>query len=252
MERSGLSAEQRIALVIESLRGGETLQQICQHAQISPELLNAWRQKFVNAGKKALARGEISADSTGKKLTADDKVSIVLKGMQARANASDICRSSYISTKQFQEWREKLLEAGKKALTPSAPLSGKNLLAVAAVVVVVAVAITLGVLRVRGQQGPPEAVLKEMVKMMDYKTLESVSLPRSEWEGLRDKTPKTNVYKNPKTGQYTLVDIFKCANCGKDIPAIAVTDELAVNGDFRKMRAEYVCPYCGKSPFFKQ
>jgi ribosomal protein L37AE/L43A len=60
------------------------------------------------------------------------------------------------------------------------------------------------------------------------------------------------VYKNPKTGQYTLVGVFTCANCGKDIPGMAVPDEATVKGDFRKMRAEYVCPYCGKSPFIRQ
>jgi predicted RNA-binding Zn-ribbon protein involved in translation (DUF1610 family) len=120
------------------------------------------------------------------------------------------------------------------------------LLAVAAVVVIWSVYKTIG------QQGVPEAVLKEVVKTIDYKTGEIASLPRSEWEGLRDKTPKTNVYKNPKTRQYTLVDMFTCANCGKEIPAIVVRDEVAAKGDFRKLRAEYVCPNCGKSPFFRR
>jgi DNA-directed RNA polymerase subunit RPC12/RpoP len=126
-----------------------------------------------------------------------------------------------------------------------------NKRAVTAVVLLVllVLAIVWGVRRTFGRQGPPTAVSGEMVKMMDYKTLESVSLPRSEWEGLRSRIPGTNTYKNPKTGQHTLVGVFKCANCGKDIPSMPVPDEATVNGDFRKMRAEYKCPYCGKSPF---
>ena len=127
----------------------------------------------------------------------------------------------------------------------------KNVIYAVLLVAVVALAVIWGVRRTIGRQGPPDAVLQEVVKKIDYKTREIIPLSQARWEELRDKTPRANVYKNPKTGEYTVVNILTCGHCGAEIPTIAITDEVAANGDVRKLRDEYKCPFCGQSAFFR-
>ena len=129
----------------------------------------------------------------------------------------------------------------------------KKVTSVIVLLAVIAVVVIWSIHRTIGNAGPPEAVLQQVVKKIDYKTREIISLPLGQWDELRDKNPVTNVYKNPKTGEWTVVNILKCPNCGAEVPTIAITDEVAKGGAaaISKLRAEYKCPVCGKCPLYQ-
>ena len=118
--------------------------------------------------------------------------------------------------------------------------------AVVLVIVIVAAGIWIG--RSMRAPGMPLGVAGEMVKKIDFKTMEVVEQTRAKWLELHGKL---NLYKNPKTGEYTVVDMMKCASCGADIPILPMTDELFKKGfpAIRQAETEYKCPKCGKSPF---
>jgi hypothetical protein len=126
-------------------------------------------------------------------------------------------------------------------------MGGKQSL-VAVVVVIVIVAAGIWLTRSMRAPGMPAGVAGQMVKKMDYKTMEVVTLPFGKWMELY--YGKYNLYKNTKTGEYTMVDVMSCRSCGAEIPVMPVTPEVAKNGPAAAHQAiaEYKCPKCGKSP----
>ncbi len=72
-------------------------------------------------------------------------------------------------------------------------------------------------------------------------------------------------YKNPKTGEYTMVNVMKCASCGRPIPVPTLPDDLrpksasgprpsreasqALAAAMQKFELTYKCPLCGKNAF---
>ena len=86
-----------------------------------------------------------------------------------------------------------------------------------------------------GGPKPPQWVLDQPVEKIDMNTLELMTLPLGEWQHLGKKGMK---YKNPNTGEYTMVLPFVCASCGEKIPHLEGDATL-------KMWDEYVCPKCG-------
>ena len=121
--------------------------------------------------------------------------------------------------------------------------------AVIVVVAVVLVALVAWRLKSKGMIGgpkPPDWVLdKTYWKIDSVKPYESVELSLREWKKLGIKDGK---YKSPETGEYTMVPRMKCAACGDwipgpEMPALGPESDPA---DEEKIRAEYVCPKCGK------
>lgn len=51
------SAEEKLAIVLEGLRGQRSVAEICREHQISQALYYRWRDKFLEAGQKALSNG---------------------------------------------------------------------------------------------------------------------------------------------------------------------------------------------------
>jgi hypothetical protein len=96
---------------------------------------------------------------------------------------------------------------------------------------------------------PPDWVISHVLEKIDYKTLEIVSMPLGKWMDLR--YGNYGLYKNPKTGEPTMVNIMVCHSCGAKIPEMPVTQELAHKGQdaLQEARAAYRCPKCGKSPY---
>jgi len=115
-------------------------------------------------------------------------------------------------------------------------------------VVLLAIAAVIWAMRMTGGKRMPAAVAGEVVRRIDFKTLEVIELPRSEWMGLRGKY---NLYKNPKTGRFTVVDVMRCASCGEEIPVFPVTEEAAAEGPagVMKLRRAYRCPKCSKPAY---
>ena len=53
--RRKYSAEEKIRIVLEGLRGEESIAELCRRESISPNLYYTWSKEFVEAGKRRLA-----------------------------------------------------------------------------------------------------------------------------------------------------------------------------------------------------
>ena len=63
--RRKFSAEEKIRIVLEGLRGEETIAELCRREGISPNLYYNWSKEFLEAGKRRLMGNTIrQADST--------------------------------------------------------------------------------------------------------------------------------------------------------------------------------------------
>ena len=74
---------------------------------------------------------------------------------------------------------------------------------------------------------PPNWVLDTMEEKIDCQTFETVTLPISKWCKLGAKGP---CYKNPKTGNYTMVSVIVCRSCGEKIPVAGHASGSEVKG----------------------
>ena len=52
--RRRYSAEEKIRIVLEGLRGEESVAEICRHEQINPNVYYRWSKDFLEAGKRQL------------------------------------------------------------------------------------------------------------------------------------------------------------------------------------------------------
>jgi transposase-like protein len=55
MKRRKIDSETKLAAVMEGLRGESSIAEICRKYQISESLYYRWRDKFLEAGSRALA-----------------------------------------------------------------------------------------------------------------------------------------------------------------------------------------------------
>ena len=117
------------------------------------------------------------------------------------------------------------------------------------VIILLAVIIVAGALIAKnfrtGASKPPSFVTERPVEKIDKETLEPITLPLSEWEklGIQD-----GMWKNPETGEFTVLSITVCSSCGKKIPAppLPIDPDAAA---YDEIRREYVCPRCGKKAY---
>lgn len=138
-------------------------------------------------------------------------------------------------------------------------MEGGKKVAIAVVLILIIVAAVVWQLKSSGTIGgpqPPQWVLERKSWKIDNKTLESKELMYKEWRSLGHKEGK---YKNPDTGEYTMVPRMKCAACeewipGPEMPRIETTkgqpgdpdqmeDRMAQE---EKIMREYKCPKCSK------
>jgi transposase len=63
--RKHYSAEEKIRIVLEGLRGEETIAELCRREGIAQSLYYKWSKEFLEAGKKRLAGDTARAASTG-------------------------------------------------------------------------------------------------------------------------------------------------------------------------------------------
>jgi hypothetical protein len=139
---------------------------------------------------------------------------------------------------------------------------------VVALVVVIAVVAVLTVKRTSGTgeskmlNEARRAQAGAIMDKIDNKSLEIISEPASDWMG-KYAPDSSGHFKNPKTGEYTMVTIITCASCGAQIPAPDLNPALKGKATVRTDRAQamhdqlqilhnYQCPKCGKNAYSLQ
>ena len=63
--RKQYSAEEKIRIVLDGLRGEETIAELCRQEGIAQSLYYSWAKEFLEAGKKRLAGDTARSASTG-------------------------------------------------------------------------------------------------------------------------------------------------------------------------------------------
>lgn len=118
---------------------------------------------------------------------------------------------------------------------------------------IVVILIAVFVITTRGSKtaGPPSQITGAPVTKVDKDSLEVVTLPMSEWQKLGANAD--GCYKNPTTGQYTMLPTMTCKSCGATIPTLlqppSTGNDDADEAAYAQMMNEYKCPKCGKNAF---
>lgn len=66
--RKKYSAEEKIRIVLEGLRGEESIAALCRRERINPNLYYKWSKEFLEAGKRRLA-GDTKRQATSSEVT---------------------------------------------------------------------------------------------------------------------------------------------------------------------------------------
>ena len=61
--RRGFSAEEKIRIILEGLRGEESIAELCRREGLAPDLYYRWSKEFLEAGKKRLL-GDTTREAT--------------------------------------------------------------------------------------------------------------------------------------------------------------------------------------------
>jgi hypothetical protein len=150
-------------------------------------------------------------------------------------------------------------------------MTRKQIALILLLIAVIVAAVLLAVVRVRnGLKAPTPRLpspLDRKADKIDMKSYEVFS------ETLRDWTTQyapdaAGHYRNPRTGEYTMVTLMKCASCGQLIPlpelpaGLVAKPELVLQRGpagqharmaavmaIRKFQSDYKCPRCGKYAF---
>jgi hypothetical protein len=150
-------------------------------------------------------------------------------------------------------------------------MNRKQIAIIPLLILVIFAAALLAAVRVRnGLKAPTPRLpspLDRKADKIDMKSYEVFS------ETLRDWTTKyapdaAGYYRNPRTGEYTMVTLMKCASCGQLIPVPELPPGLVPNPELvmqrgpegqaartgammavRKFQSDYKCPRCGKYAF---
>jgi len=80
--RRRVSAEEKIRIVLEGLRGEESIAALCRREGLAPNLYYRWSKEFLEAGKKRLL-GDTTREATSTEVTALRKEIAQLKQVVA-------------------------------------------------------------------------------------------------------------------------------------------------------------------------
>jgi len=121
----------------------------------------------------------------------------------------------------------------------------KRTLIAVVLVAVAAVALWYAVGKVARTSGrkPPKSYMTMPVEKIDQKSLKLITKSMAEWEKLGQKNGK---YKNPETGEYTMVEACRCQACGQKIPMPEkVSSEPGAVEPGEERIEKFRCPRCG-------
>jgi hypothetical protein len=148
-------------------------------------------------------------------------------------------------------------------------MNRKQIALIPLLIAVIVAAVLSAVVRVRNElalpRREPASAWNRELQRIDMKSFEVFS------ETLRDWTTKyapngAGRYRNPRTGEYTVVEPMKCASCGQLIPVPATMPPPAwpflgpgkrIDGEaaiaalkaLADFKLNYKCPKCGKRAF---
>ena len=143
-------------------------------------------------------------------------------------------------------------------------MARKKIALIALLIAVIAVAAVFTVKRIRTElkNAPRSLVVDQKFEKIDMKSLEIFAETNNDWKG-KYAPDASHRYKNPKTGEYTVVETMKCASCGQTIPEPQIPPELLPKHEPGQPRAKgvnpamaaameqtlrnYKCPKCGKN-----
>ncbi|MGD1001518.1 MAG: hypothetical protein ABSA67_12575 [Candidatus Brocadiia bacterium] len=142
-------------------------------------------------------------------------------------------------------------------------MNGKKIAIIVLLIAVIGVATAFTVTRILNEAGGPTLYVDQKFEKIDMKSYEVFGETNSDWQ--TKYTPDASGHwKNPKTGEYTLTYMMKCASCGRPIPLPQLPAELRPKtASGRPSRADteaiaeamhqyeliYKCPLCGKNAF---
>src|SRR3546814_13156042 len=74
--RRHFSAEDKIRIVLEGLRGDDSIAELCRKAGIAPSLYYTWSNEFMEAGKVSIRRGQIGRASWRERVRPDVELAV--------------------------------------------------------------------------------------------------------------------------------------------------------------------------------
>jgi transposase len=80
--RKRYSAEEKIRIVLDGLRGEDSIAELCRREGIAQSLYYSWSKEFLEAGKKRLA-GDTAREATSTEVKGLRKEAVVLKEVVA-------------------------------------------------------------------------------------------------------------------------------------------------------------------------
>jgi transposase len=80
--RKHYSAEEKIRIVLEGLRGEDSIAELCRREGIPPNVYYRWSKEFLEAGKKRLA-GDVAREATSGEVRGLRREAADLKGSVA-------------------------------------------------------------------------------------------------------------------------------------------------------------------------
>jgi transposase len=107
--RRRYSAEEKIRIVLEGLRGESSIAELCRQEGINQILYYRWSKEFLEVGNKRLA------GDTAREANSDE-----VKAILGHSDPSVTARYSHLSTKALQEASDSAADAIKGALRKSA------------------------------------------------------------------------------------------------------------------------------------
>ena len=98
--RKKYSGEERIRIVLEGLRGDESIAALCRREGINPNLYYKWSKEFLDAGKRRLT-GDIKRQATSSEVTDLRRENLQLKELVADLSLKNaVLKKSLIGTDQ--------------------------------------------------------------------------------------------------------------------------------------------------------
>jgi len=131
----------------------------------------------------------------------------------------------------------------------------RKILTISVLLLVIIGVIGFHVSRERLRNRPPKWERGRMVEMIDAVSGELISMPAEYW---RKNEGEGVLYRNPKTGDYTVVEVTRCPSCGEKVPRRRMLQEgetMDLPEDmpehmrrwFLKTTWNTICPHCGGS-----